>query len=53
MGVVDADHHASQFACNQPMSVAMLREGTLLGQNEIECDSLPACAVEILRPVPW
>jgi hypothetical protein len=53
MGVVDADHHTSQFACNQLMSVPMLREGALLGQNDSKCDSLPACAIEILRPIPW
>ena len=53
MSVVDADHHASKFTRNPPVSVPVLCEGLLLRQHEIKCDSLPACTVEVLRPVPW
>lgn len=53
MCVADADHHASKFARNQPVSIPVLCEGLLLRQHEIESDSLPACNVKVLRPVPW
>jgi len=35
------------------MSVTVLREGTPLSQNEIECDSLPTCEIKDCRSIPW
>lgn len=50
MCVVDGDHLSGQLALNPALIVAVLDKRLLLGEDEVECDRLPACVVEVLGP---
>ena len=53
MGLINGDHHAGQFTLNPPLVITVLNERLLFCLDEVECNRLPACAVEVLRPPPW
>ena len=48
MCVVDGDHLSGQLTLNPALIIAVLGKRLLLGEDEVECDRLPACVVEIL-----
>ena len=47
---VDGDHPSGQLTLNPALIVAVLGKRLLLGEDEVECDRLPACVVEVLGP---
>ena len=50
MCVVDGDHLSGQLALNPALIVAVLGKRLFPGEDEVGCDRLPACIVEVLGP---